>query len=92
MQIEIDKFIIILHFCHNMYESSCRELEKSKVQFKYDSRRLTARATRVPFMIGQKLKIYSQIMGYLWVATQIKFKENNVPQLKKQKTCPFFLS
>ena len=63
------------------------ELYKVKeVQLKFNSRWLTARATKVQF-ICQKLNFnFSQLMDELfWVATQMKFRENEVPPAEREE-------
>ena len=69
------------------------ELYKVKeVQLKFNSRWLTARATKVQF-ICQKLNFnFSQLMDELfWVATQMKFRENEVPPAEREEELSFFL-
>ena len=76
-----------------MWNSFNPELYKVKeVQLKFNSRWLTARATKVQF-ICQKLNFnFSQLMDELfWVATQMKFRENEVPPAEREEELSFFL-
>ena len=63
-----------------------------KFTTKFNSFREFAKEVKVQF-IGHKLNFnFSQLMDELfWVATQMKFRENEVPPTKKEEELPFFL-
>ena len=83
----------ILTMMIRWHQQAFAELYKIKeVPLKFNSHWLTARATKVQF-ICQKLNFnFSQLMDELfWVATQMKFRENEVPPAEREEELSFFL-